>query len=96
MGADDVELIEAEGKAVFRPSSTLTSTSGRPGDEDEEDIETGTRAAAAGGYCGILAMANTQPPVQTAADVRALRERAADEASVPAGFLGLRHPGHGR
>ena len=32
-------------------------------------------------------MANTQPPVQTAADIRALRERAADEASVPAGFL---------
>jgi dihydroorotase len=32
-------------------------------------------------------MANTRPPVQDAADVRALRERAADEASVPAGFL---------
>ena len=44
-----------------RPSSTRTSTCARPGDEDEEDIETGTRAAAAGGYCGILAMANTQP-----------------------------------
>ena len=32
-------------------------------------------------------MANTQPPVDTAADVRALRERAAEQASVPAGFL---------
>ncbi len=81
------ELIEAEGKVVlpafFDPHVHLRT----PGDEHEEEIETGTRAAAAGGYCGILAMANTRPPVQEAADVRALRERAADEASVPAGFL---------
>ena len=45
------------------PSSTPTSTCARPGQEHKEDIETGTRAAAAGGYCGILAMANTEPPV---------------------------------
>jgi dihydroorotase len=81
------ELIEADGKAVlpafFDPHVHLRT----PGDEHEEEIETGTRAAAAGGYCGILAMANTRPPVQEAADVRALRERAADEASVPTGFL---------
>jgi dihydroorotase len=58
-----------------------------PGGEDAEDVETGSRAAAAGGYCGILAMANTRPPVDTAADISALRERAAAEASVPVGFL---------
>lgn len=85
--AGDVELIEAEGRAVFPAFFDPHVHLRTPGDEDEEDIETGTRAAAAGGYCGILAMANTQPPVQTAADIRALRERAADEASVPAGFL---------
>jgi dihydroorotase len=81
------ELIEAEGKVVvpafFDPHVHLRT----PGDEHEEEIETGTRAAAAGGYCGVLAMANTRPPVQDAADIRALRERAADEAAVPAGFL---------
>ena len=32
-------------------------------------------------------MANTRPPVDTAADISALRERAAAEASVPVGFL---------
>lgn len=58
-----------------------------PGQEHKEDIETGTRAAAAGGYCGILAMANAVPPVCTAADIGALRERARAEASVPVGFL---------
>jgi dihydroorotase len=83
----DAEVVEAEGlhafPAFFDPHVHLRS----PGREDEEDIETGTRAAAAGGYCGILAMANTEPTVSTAADVAALRERAELEASVPVGFL---------
>jgi dihydroorotase len=81
------ELVEAEGLAVFPAFFDPHVHLRTPGDEDEEDIETGTRAAAAGGYCGILAMANTQPPVETAADIRALREQAADDASVPTGFL---------
>ena len=32
-----------------------------PGREDEETIASGTQAAAAGGYCAILAMPNTEP-----------------------------------
>ncbi len=58
-----------------------------PGQEHKEDIETGTRSAAAGGFCGILAMANTEPPVSTPADIEALREAAREGASVPVGFL---------
>jgi len=85
--AGDAEVVDAEGlhafPAFFDPHVHLRT----PGREDEEDVETGTRAAAAGGYCGILAMANTEPTVSTAADVEALRERARTEASVPAGFL---------
>ncbi len=83
----DAETVEAEGRIVvpafFDPHVHLRT----PGDEDEEDVETGTRAAASGGYCGILAMANTRPPVDSAADVRSLRERASDAAFVPTGFL---------
>ena len=37
-----------------------------PGDEDEEDIASGTRAAAAGGFVAILAMPNTSPVVDSA------------------------------
>jgi dihydroorotase len=85
--ADAAEVVEAEGLSVFPaffdPHVHLRS----PGREDEEDIETGSRAAAAGGYCGILAMANTDPPVDTAADVASLRERAREDAAVPVGFL---------
>jgi dihydroorotase len=83
----DGEVIDAEGKLVFPAFFDPHVHLRTPGDEDEEDIETGSRAAAAGGYCGILAMANTDPPVDSAADVLALRERAAQEASVPVGFL---------
>ncbi len=82
-----VEEIDAAGlhalPAFFDPHVHLRT----PGQEYKEDIETGTRAAAAGGFCGIVAMANTDPVVEDPADVRALRERAASEARVPTGFV---------
>jgi dihydroorotase len=58
-----------------------------PGREDEEDLASGTRAAAAGGYCAILAMPNTDPVVDSAAVLGSLVERARAEAEVPVGFL---------
>jgi dihydroorotase len=86
--ATDIEEVDAEGlhafPAFFDPHVHLRT----PGHEHKEDIETGTRAAAAGGYCGIIAMANTVPPISTAADITALREQARAEASVPVGFTG--------
>ncbi len=57
-----------------------------PGREDEETIATGTAAAAAGGYCAILAMPNTEPVVDSTDVLRGLRARAAEEAEVPVGF----------
>jgi dihydroorotase len=58
-----------------------------PGREDEETIATGTRAAAAGGYCAVLAMPNTEPVADSAAVLAALAERSGAEAVVPVGFL---------
>jgi dihydroorotase len=58
-----------------------------PGREDEETLASGTRAAAAGGYCAILAIPNTDPVVDSAAVLGALVERARAEAVVPTGFL---------
>ena len=58
-----------------------------PGREDEETIRSGTEAAAAGGYCAILAMPNTDPVVDTASVLEGLVERARDEAVVPTGFM---------
>ena len=58
-----------------------------PGREDEETIASGTAAAAAGGYCAILAMPNTEPVVDSAAVLASLAEKARAEALVPVGFM---------
>ncbi len=81
------ELVEAEGLHAFPafvdPHVHLRS----PGREDEEDIDSGSRAAAAGGFCAVLAQPNTDPVVDTASVLRSLRERARAEARIPTGFL---------
>jgi dihydroorotase len=58
-----------------------------PGREDEETIASGTAAAAAGGYCAILAMPNTDPVVDSASVIASLAEKARAEALVPVGFM---------
>jgi dihydroorotase len=58
-----------------------------PGREDEETLRSGTEAAAAGGYCAILAMPNTEPVVDSAPVLRGLVELAGEEAIVPTGFM---------
>ena len=58
-----------------------------PGREDEETIASGTAAAAAGGYCAILAMPNTDPVVDSAAVLGSLVATAKRDALVPTGFM---------
>ena len=58
-----------------------------PGREDEETIASGTAAAAAGGYCAILGMPNTDPVIDSAATLGALVEVAGREADVAVGFF---------
>lgn len=58
-----------------------------PGREDEETVASGSAAAAAGGYCAIVAMPNTDPVVDSAAVLGALVELAREEAVVPTGFM---------
>jgi dihydroorotase len=85
--ADGVETLDADGLHAFPAFVDPHVHLRTPGREDEEDIETGTRAAAAGGYCQILAMPNTDPVVDSASIVQSLRERAREEARVPTGFM---------
>jgi dihydroorotase len=58
-----------------------------PGREDEETIASGTAAAAAGGYCAMLAMPNTDPVVDSASVLASLADKARAEAIVPVGFM---------
>jgi dihydroorotase len=49
----------------------------QPGREEAETIETGARAAALGGYTAIVAMPNTEPPIDSAGVVREILDLAA-------------------
>jgi dihydroorotase len=81
------EAIEAGGRlltpAFFDPHVHFRT----PGQEHKEDLETGTRAAAAGGFGGAIAMPNTDPVLDSAPLLRSLRDAAAREARIPVGFL---------
>jgi dihydroorotase len=84
---EGAEAIEAEGLLVL-PAFVDPHVHFRvPGQEHKEDLETGTRSAAAGGYCAVIAMANTSPPIDSAAVLGSVRERAEREASIPAAFV---------
>jgi dihydroorotase len=58
-----------------------------PGREDEETMASGTAAAAAGGYCAILAMPNTDPVVDSASVLGSLVAAARRDALIPTGFM---------
>ncbi|MCW3028061.1 MAG: dihydroorotase [Solirubrobacterales bacterium] len=82
------EIVEGQGRlrllpAFFDPHVHLRT----PGQEHKEDLETGTRAAAAGGYGGVIAMPNTDPVLDSAPLLRSVRDAAAREARVAVGFL---------
>jgi dihydroorotase len=87
LDANEHRIVEAPGQtlvpAFVDPHVHLRT----PGREDEETIASGTAAAAAGGYCAILAMPNTEPVVDDPETVRGLRTRAETEANVPVGFF---------
>jgi dihydroorotase len=81
------ELVDAEGLHAFPAFVDPHVHLRTPGREDEEDLDSGTRAAAAGGFCAILAQPNTAPVVDSAPVLRSLRERARAEARIPTGFM---------
>ncbi|HYF26073.1 MAG TPA: dihydroorotase [Baekduia sp.] len=84
---DGCEVVEGEGRhllpAFVDPHVHLRT----PGQEHKEDLETGTRAAAAGGFCAVLAMPNTDPVLDSAPILRSLRDGAARDARIPVGFV---------
>ena len=84
---EGTEVVDGDGRHLFPafvdPHVHLRS----PGQEHKEDLETGTRAAAAGGYGAVVAMPNTSPVTDSTPILRSLRDAAARDARIPVGFM---------
>ncbi|HET7761131.1 MAG TPA: dihydroorotase [Phycicoccus sp.] len=63
---EDLERLDADGLVVLPGFVDLHTHLREPGREDAETVASGSRAAAAGGYTAVLAMANTTPVTDTA------------------------------
>jgi dihydroorotase len=72
----DAEVVDGEGKYVSPGFFDLNCNIGELGLETKEDMHSGTRAAAAGGFTGIALMPNTTPPVHSKAEIEYLLNRA--------------------
>jgi dihydroorotase len=69
-------VLEAGGCVVSPGLVDLHAHLREPGQEEAETIETGTRAASLGGYTAVVAMPNTNPPLDSADAVRNVFELA--------------------
>jgi dihydroorotase len=81
------EVLDGEGRHVFPGFVDPHVHLRTPGQEHKEDLDSGTRAAAAGGFVAVVAMPNTDPTVDSAPILRALVEQARREARIPVGYM---------
>jgi len=72
----DAEVFDAEGLYVSPGFFDLNCNIGELGLETKEDLYSGTKAAAAGGFTGVALMPNTIPPVHSKAEIEYLLNRA--------------------
>lgn len=91
----DAETIDATGLIALPGLVDMHTHLREPGREDAETVESGTLAAARGGFTAVCAMANTQPVTDTAEKaehILGLGERAGHAQVVPIGAIseGLR------
>ncbi|GAA1818895.1 dihydroorotase [Planosporangium flavigriseum] len=66
LSAAGARVVDADGLVALPGLVDLHTHLREPGREDAETVETGSRAAALGGYTAVCAMANTSPVADTA------------------------------
>jgi len=69
-GPSGARVLDAGGCVVAPGLVDLHSHLRQPGREEAETVESGSRAAALGGYTAVVAMPNTEPAIDSAAVVR--------------------------
>ncbi|MFF0637050.1 dihydroorotase [Nocardia sp. NPDC004151] len=65
LSAPDAEIVDGKGQFLLPGFIDLHTHLREPGREDTETIESGSAAAALGGYTAVFAMANTSPVADT-------------------------------
>ena len=70
------KVIDAAGKTVFPGFIDMHCHLREPGQEYKEDIASGAKSAAKGGFTAICCMANTTPPVDNASACALVKEKA--------------------
>lgn len=88
LSADDARVLDVTGKIVTPGLIDMHVHFREPGQEAKEDFESGSAAAAAGGFTTVATMPNTKPVVDTAALVRSLQRRAEECAHVHIEIIG--------
>lgn len=85
----EAEVIDAHGRYVCPGLIDMHVHLREPGYEYKEDIHSGTRAAAMGGFTAVACMPNTNPVADNAAVIQYILQRAADAAArvYPIGAL---------
>lgn len=78
----DTEVINAQGKIVTPGLIDMHVHLREPGFEDKEDIVSGTKSAAAGGFTSVACMPNTNPVIDSQAVVEFIKAKAKTEGSV--------------
>ena len=93
--SSDIESFDAKGKHLSPGFFDLNCNIGELGLETKEDLQTGTRAAAAGGFTGIALMPNTQPPTHSKSEIEYLMNRAKNNLVdvYPLGALSYKREG---
>ncbi len=84
----DAEIVDARGLVLLPALCDVHVHLREPGREDCETIASGTEAAIAGGFTRILAMPNTDPPIDTGGMVAFVQSMARAQARIPVSVAG--------
>lgn len=72
------EVVDCKGKVITHGFCDVHAHFREPGREDKETLQSGSRAALAGGFSRVCVMPNTDPPLDSPESIRFIAEKAED------------------